>query len=61
MKITSHYVFENDGRLWTQFNGDQIRPSTVEEMEGYCRERETAFHSTPVLNQDEHPPMAVAV
>ncbi len=61
MKNTSRYAFEDDGRLWTQFNGGLRRPSTVEEMEGYCLEREAAFPSMPALNQDEQPPMAMAV
>jgi hypothetical protein len=61
MKNTSRYAFEDDGRLWTQFNGGLRRPSTVEEMEGYCRERDGALHFTPVLNHDEDFPMAMAV
>ena len=61
MKTNSRYAFEDHGRLWTQFSGGLKRPSTVEEMEGYCRERDAGFQFTPALKQDDHPPMAMAV
>ena len=44
MKTTDRYAFGNDGRLWTLYNGNQRRPASVEEMEGYCRERHGAVH-----------------
>ena len=44
MRNTGCYAFEDDGRLWTLFNGGSRRPSSVEEMEGYCRERHGAVH-----------------
>jgi hypothetical protein len=61
MKNTGRYAFEDDGRLWTLFNGGSRRPSSVEEMEGYCRERDPAFGPAPGLNQSELIPMAMAV
>ncbi len=63
MKTTSRYTFEDDGRLWTQFNWSLKRPSTVEEMEGYCRERDAAFRFLPDLasRDDAERPMAMAV
>ena len=44
MKTTDRYAFGNDGRLWTLYNGNQRRPASVEEMEGYCWERHGAVH-----------------
>jgi len=67
MENTSHYAFEDDGRLWTRFNGGQRRPSTVEEMEGFCLERKAVFRSHPELEraqttaQPPPPSMAMAV
>jgi len=63
MKNTGRYVFEDDGRLWTQFNGGLKRPSTVEEMEGYCLERGATPRLVPSVSQPEYDtiPMAMAV
>ena len=44
MKTTDRYAFGDDGRLWTLLDGNPRRPSTVEEMEGYCRERHGTVH-----------------
>jgi hypothetical protein len=63
MKNTGRYAFEDDGRLWTHFNGGQKRPSTVEEMEGYCLERGTVSNFAPGVRPPEQEtiPMAMAV
>ena len=63
MENTSHYAFEDDGRLWTLFNGGQKRPSTAEKMEGFCLERKTAFHPalSALRTDEESVPYAMAV
>ncbi len=66
MKKTDRYAFGEDGRLWTLLGGGR-RPSTVEEMEGYCRERHGAGHY-PVFkayipqshSRDERLPLSAA-
>lgn len=37
MKNVDLYSFGPDGTLWTRTTGGNRRPSSVEEMEGYCR------------------------
>ncbi len=44
MKNAEHYSFGPDGTLWTRTTGGNRRPESVEEMEGYCRERRGAVH-----------------
>ncbi len=61
MKETSRYVFGNDGALWTLYNGDHRRPSSVEEMEGYCRERQGFPAGFPVEKQPELEKVSLAV
>jgi len=63
MKKTGRYAFGDDGRLWTYFNGFLRRPSTVEEMEGYCREiAAVPYHSfRAYLPANEPEPLAAAV
>lgn len=63
MRNTGCYAFEDDGGLWTLFNGGSRRPSSVEEMEGYCREKEAPLRLLPSPNQAKHDfvPMAMAV
>ena len=63
MKKTSRYAFGKDGRLWTLYNGLLRRPSSVEEMEGYCREiAAVPYHSfRAYLPAREPEPLPVAV
>ncbi len=63
MKKTSRYAFGKDGCLWTLYNGLLRRPSSVEEMEGYCREiAAIPYHSfRAYLPAQKHEPLAVAV
>jgi hypothetical protein len=44
MKSADLYSFGPDGTLWTRTTGGSRRPASVEEMEGYCRERHGAVH-----------------
>jgi len=61
MKTTSRYAFGEDGRLWTLYNGEQRRPASVEEMEGYCRERRAdVFHPVFRTNIPEYEPEALS-
>ncbi len=61
MKQSGRYVFGHDGALWTLFNGDQRRPSSVEEMEGYCRERQVFSTGLPVEKQPELENVSLAI
>ncbi len=68
MKTTDRYAFGEDGRLWTLLGEGQRRPSSVEEMEGYCLERHGAVHypdfktNIPrIHSQDEQVPLPAAV
>ena len=63
MKNSGLYSIGPDGTLWTLINPLHRRPSTVEELEGYCREMGDAVHhlspkTKPPLDQL---PMPVAV
>ncbi len=44
MKKADLYSFGPDGTLWTRTTGGNRRPASVEEMEGYCRERHGAVY-----------------
>ena len=68
MKNADLYSFGPDGTLWTRYSGDNRRPASVEEMEGYCRERHGAVHyptfktNIPQIHpQDEQVPLPAAV
>lgn len=61
MEQTSRYVFGNDGALWTLYNGGRRRPSTVEEMEGYCRERQVFSTGFPIEKQPELEKVSLAI
>ncbi len=63
MKNADLYSFGPDGTLWTRYTGGNRRPSSVEEMEGYCRERHGAvpYHSFKTyLPQPERMPLPAA-
>lgn len=45
MKHPDLYAFGPDGVLWTLINGQERRPATAEELEGYCLERLAAAHA----------------
>ena len=63
MKNSDPYALGPDGTLWTRLNGLYRRPSTVEELEGYCRERNMLLHypSTLLAPLVEQVPLPVAV
>ena len=63
MKNSGLYSFGLDGTLWTLINSLYRRPSTVEELEGYCREMGDAVHPLPPKTKPppERVPMAVAI
>ena len=61
MKQSGRYVFGNDGTLWTLFNGNQRRPSNVEELEGYCRERQGLPTGFQVAIQSELEKVSLAI
>ena len=54
MKNSGLYSFGPDGTLWTLINQLYRRPSTAEELEGYCREMGDAVHP---LSRKTKPPL----
>ncbi len=63
MKNSGLYSFGPDGTLWTLINPLHRRPSTAEELEGYCREMGEAVHhlSPKTKPPPDQLPMPVAV
>ena len=63
MKNSDLYSYGPDGTLWTRLNGLYRRPSTVEEMEGYCREWKMTVQPPSVLPAPslEQAPLPIAV
>ena len=61
MKTTDRYAFGNDGRLWTLYNGNQRRPASVEEMEGFCWERHGVVHYPVFKTEKAHPGQSALV
>ena len=63
MKNSDQYFNGPDGTLWTRLDGLYWRPSTVEELEGYCRERNMLLQPPSTLPAAlvEQVPLPIAV